>query len=63
MKLIIDGLKIFQIYLLAKDHLVESWNKICVEEPMVEDGETEDAPNKLEVIKVFRVHTRGRVDL
>jgi hypothetical protein len=53
---VIDRLEILEVHLLAEDHLVETWNEICVDEPMVEDGEAEDTPNKLEVIEVFRVH-------
>jgi hypothetical protein len=49
-ELVIDSLEVLDVHLLAEDHLVETWDEIRVEEPMMEDSEAEDAPDELEVV-------------
>ena len=41
-QLIIDRFKVLHIHLLVKDHLIETWHEICIEEPMMEYREAED---------------------
>ena len=62
-QLVIDGLKILQVHLLAEGRLVKSRNEIRIEEPVVEYGQAEHTSDELEVLEVFRVHARGRVNL
>ena len=62
-KLSIDALEISQGDLLAKDHLVECGNEVRIQEAPVEDTKTQAATNELEVVQVFGVNTRCRVNL
>ena len=57
MKLGIDTLEIGERNLLPQDHLVETDDEVGIEEASVEDGETEDTADELEVIEMLRVNT------
>jgi len=62
-KLSVDTLQIGQRNLLFQDHLVERDDKVGVQETPVEDTQTEDSTDELEVVQVFRVDSRVGVDL
>ena len=49
--------------LLLEDHFVERDDKVCIQEPTMEDPQTEAPPDELEVVQMLGVDTRGRVDL
>lgn len=63
MKLRIHTLQIGQSDLLAKDHLVEADDEVCVQEPSMEDAQAEATANELEVVQMLRIDARRRVDL
>ena len=49
--------------LLLQYHLVESANEESIQEPSVEDSETNYTANELEVVQVLWIDTGMRVDL
>ena len=59
----VDALQIGDDDLLAEDHLVERGDEVRIEEPPVEDAETQAATDELEVVQVLGVHARRGVDL
>jgi len=63
MKVCIHPLHIGESDLLPQNHLVEGADEEGIEEAAVEDGKTDHAPNELEVVKMFRVDARVRIDL
>lgn len=63
MQILIHTLHVLQRHLLSEHHLVESSNKERVQEPSVENGQTDYPANELEVIQMFGVDPRVRVDL
>lgn len=63
MKLGVYTLEIGQGDLLLEDHLVESDDKVGVQETTVEDTQSEHTSDKLEIVQVFRVDSRVGVDL
>lgn len=63
MEFSINGLKVRECDLLPQNHLVEADDKVCIEETSVEDAKAKTAPDKLEVIQMFRINARRRVDL
>jgi hypothetical protein len=63
MKLGIDALEIRQSDLLPQYHLVKANDKVRIKESAMENAETETATDKLEVVQMLRVNTRGGVDL
>ena len=63
MEISIHTLHILQRDLFPEDHLVECSNKECVQEASVENGQTNDTTNKLEVVQMLRVDAGMRVDL
>lgn len=63
MKVHVNAFKIIQRGFLSKDHLVETWHKICVEEPPVEYGKSKTSPDEFEVVEVLRIDGRHPVDL
>lgn len=62
-ELSVDTLHIGESHPLFKDHLVERTDEECVQEAPVEDGQTNDTANELEVSKMLRVDAGVRVDL
>jgi len=63
MEVSIDTLHILQRNLLPKNHLVEGSNEECVQETTVEDGQTNNTSNELEIVQVLRVDAGMRIDL
>jgi hypothetical protein len=49
--------------LLLEDHLVQRSDEVGIEESTMEDGETEDATNELEVVQVLGIDRGVGVDL
>ena len=49
MECLVDTFEVGDSNFLAKNHLVEAWNKEGVEEASMEDGHSDDATDKLEV--------------
>jgi hypothetical protein len=62
-KLSVNTLQVGQRNLLFQNHLVERDDKVGVQETPVEDTQTEDSADELEVVQVFRVDSRVGVDL
>jgi hypothetical protein len=62
-ELCIDTLHVGQGDPLLQDHLVECTNKECIQEAPVEDSQTDNATNELEVSEMLRVDTGVWVDL
>jgi len=62
-KLGVYTLQIGQRNLLLQDHLVERDDKVGVQETPVEDTQTKNSTNELEVVQMFRVDSRVGVDL
>jgi len=54
---------VLQRHLLPQNHLVEGTNEECIEETAVEDGQANDTSNELEVVEMFGIDPRVRVDL
>lgn len=63
MQLRVDTLKVGESDLLAKNHLVEADNEVCIQEPTMEDTKSKASSDELEVVQMLRVNTRRRVDL
>lgn len=59
----IHALHVLQRHLLPQNHLVERANKESVQEATMEDGQTDNAPNKLEVVEMLWIDAGVRVDL
>jgi len=59
----VDSLQIGDSHRLSKNHLVERGNEVCVQESPMEDGETNDAADELEVTEMVWVDSRCRIDL
>lgn len=59
----VDTLQVHESHLLLQDHLVEGSDEVGIQEPAVEDAQTQTATDELEVVQMFRVDARGRVDL
>jgi hypothetical protein len=59
----IDTLHVGQGDSLLQDHLVEGANEERIQEASVEDGQTDNATNELEVSKMLRVDAGVRIDL
>src|SRR5690606_30380405 len=59
----IDALHILQRHRLVQHHLVQCADEERIQESTMEDCKTNDAANKLEIVKMFRVNTGMRVDL
>jgi len=62
-ELSIDTLHVGQSDPLLEDHLVECTNEECIQEAPVEDSQTDNATNELEVSKMFRVDAGVWVNL
>jgi len=62
-ELSIDTLHVGQGDPLLQDHLVECTNEECIQEAPVEDSQTNNATNELEVTKMLRVDAGVWVDL
>jgi hypothetical protein len=63
MKFSIHTLQIGKGDFLLQDHLVETDDKVRVQESTMENGETQATTDELEVVEMFWVDTTGRVDL
>ena len=63
MEFSIHTFKVGKRDLLLQDHLVEGCDEVGVQESPVEDAETQASPDELEVVQVFGVNTRCRVNL
>lgn len=63
MHICIDRFQICEGHLLLQDHLVERDNEEGVQKSTMENGQTHNSSNKLEVVQMFRVDARMRVDL
>lgn len=59
----IHSLHVLESDLLLEDHLIEGTDEESVQETAVENGQTYNTPDELEVVQMFRVDTRVRVDL
>jgi hypothetical protein len=59
----IHTLHILQRHLLPQNHLVESSDKESIQKSAVENGQTNNTTNELEVVQMFRVDAGVRVDL
>jgi len=59
----IHRLEIGQCDLLLQDHLVERHNKESVQETTMENGQSDNTSNEFEIVQMFRVDARMRVDL
>lgn len=44
-------------------HFIETWHKVGIKEPAVEDSKTENPSNEFEVTQVIRVDSRARIYL
>ena len=60
MQLCIDTLQIGESNLLVQDHLVHAGDKVCIEESAMEDCQSDDTPNKLEVVQMLWIDARCR---
>src|SRR4051794_35068568 len=49
--------------LLPQHHLVEGTNKEGIQESAMEDGQSNNSANELEVVEMFRVDARMRINL
>src|SRR5258708_6359477 len=63
MQFSIHTLQILKSNLLLQDDLVETRDEVGIQESAVVDGKTQNSSNKLEVVQMFRIHTRSRVNL
>ena len=50
-------------HLFLQDHLVECDDKVGIQEPTMEDTQTETPSNELEVVEMLWIDARSRVDL
>ena len=62
-KLGIHTLQVRQSDLLFQDHLVETDNKVGIQEAPMENGEAKATADELKVVQVFGIDTRCWVDL
>lgn len=63
MQIFINTLHVLQRHLLSQHHLVECADEERVQESTVEDGQTNDTADKLEVVQMFRINAGVRIDL
>lgn len=49
--------------MFAKNHFVETWHKVGIEESAMEDRQTQAPPNELEIAQMIRIDARCWVDL
>ena len=63
MEVCVHTFHILQSNLLAQNHLVEGTDEERVQEATVENSETDDASDELEVVQMFGVDAGVRVDL
>lgn len=63
MEVRIDTLHVLECDLLPQDHLVESSNEEGIQETAVENGQTNNTTNELEIVQMFGVNAGMRVDL
>jgi hypothetical protein len=63
MEFTIDTFHISHSDLFGEDHFIKGDNKKGIEESAMENGETHDTANEFEVVQVFGVDARMRVDL
>jgi len=59
----IHRLEIWQRDLLLQNHLVERHDEVGIKESSMEDTETDDSSDELEVVQMLRVDTTVGVDL
>lgn len=59
----VHALQIRKRNLFLQDHLVETHDKVRIQESSVEDTQTQATTDKLEIVQVFGVDARCRVDL
>jgi hypothetical protein len=62
-EVLVDTLHILQSDLLPKHHLVEGANEERIEEPAVENGESDHTTDELEIIQMLGVDAGMRVYL
>ena len=63
MKFCIDTFEIRQCDFLLQDHLIKRDDKVGVKETSVEDGQSYNPTDELEIIQMFGVDARVGVDL
>jgi hypothetical protein len=63
MEISIHTLHILQRHLLPQYHLVKCSDEESIQKSAVENGQTNNTPNKLEVVQVFGVDAGVRIDL
>ena len=49
--------------MFSQNHLVEAWYEVGIKESTMEDGQTKNSADELEVTQVVRVDTRVRIYL
>ena len=63
MQIRIHTLQIRQGDLPMQDHLVQADHKVRIQKPAMEDAKADTTPDELEVVEMFWVDCRCRVDL
>ena len=63
MQFSVNTLQVCQSDLLLEDHLVETDNEVGIQEATVKNTETEASTDEFEIIQMFGIDTRSRVDL
>lgn len=63
MELSINPFHVCECYFFPQYHLVEGANEEGVKESSMEDGQTDHPANEFEVVEMFRVDPRVRIDL
>jgi hypothetical protein len=63
MQLGIHTLQISRCDLFLQNHLIEADNEVGVQEPTMEDTQTQAPTNKLEVVQMLGIDARCRIDL
>jgi len=63
MQIRIHALQVRQGDLPVQDHLVQADHEVRIQEPAVENTEADTTPNKLEIVEMFWVDSRCRVNL
>ena len=63
MEISIHTLHVSKSHLLSQDHLVKGANEKCIQEPPVENGQTNNASDEFEIVEMLGINARVRVDL
>lgn len=63
MEIFVNSLHVLECDLLSKHHLIECANKERIQESSMENRQTDNSANELEVVQMFGVDAGVRVDL